>query len=472
MSEPNPTSANPWKSPQRWFVIGLVVLFIGLSVQYTHKILDPKGQRSAIMRWREQLLALDGGENIYDRYVYPNPPIMALLLKPLAEIEPGFVGALLWYYLKVGMTLAALYWLFRLVQGAGPTFPPWAKAVVVLLSLRPIMGDLIHGNVNLFILFLVMAGLYAFHKGRLARGGLYLALAIACKVTPALFVPYLVWKRAWRPLAGCVVGLVLFLWVVPSCFLGWEKNQELLTSWTRQMIVPFLLHGEVTSSHENQSLPGVAQRLLTHSPSFVEYAQEEPHAPVPQRYDNLLDLPPVAAGWLVKGAQLLFVGLVIWCCRTTMAPRAGWRLAAEFAVIVLGMLLFSERTWKHHCVTLMLPFAVLCYYLSACRPRGWLRGYLIGTLVTVALLMAATSSLSSEKEHISRFTLMWEEVSKTSQVYGVYVWSYVLLLAALVVVLGRPDEAEPGAAAEPLALPRARATPAASRAAALASRHS
>src|SRR5205823_14206012 len=27
-----------------------------------------------------------------------------------------------------------------------------------------------------------------------------------------------------------------------------------------------------------------------------------------------------------------------------------WPLAAEFSLIVLGMLLFSERTWKHHCV--------------------------------------------------------------------------------------------------------------------------
>jgi alpha-1,2-mannosyltransferase len=465
MSDQNP-AANPRTPPQRWFVLGLLVLFMALSAQYTAKVLS---DRSAYMRWREQLLALDHGENIYDIYTYPNPPVMALVLRPLAHIEPAFVGALLWYYLKAGMALASLYWVFRLVQGNGPAFPPWAKALVVLLSLRPIMGDLIHGNVNLFILFLVMAGLYAFHKGRSARGGLLLALAIACKVTPALFVPYLVWKRAWKALAGCAVGLVLFLWVVPSCYFGWEKNQELLTSWTRQMIVPFLVHGEVTSSHENQSLPGVAARLLTHSPSFLEYDPEPPHSPRPKRFDNLLDLSPAAAGWLVKGAELLFVGLVIWRCRKPLAARGGWRLAAEFSIIVLGMLLFSERTWKHHCVTLMLPFAVLCYYLSTCRPRGWIRGYLIGTLIAVALLMASTSSVSSEKGTASQFGQAWEVVSKTAQVYGVYVWSYVLLLVALVVVLGRPEEEDAAAPPQPPAVPRIRAVPAPQRGAALAS---
>jgi hypothetical protein len=437
---------------QRWFVAGLIALFVALSVQYTIKVLQ---HRSAFVRWSEQLRALDTGDNIYDHYIYPNPPIMALVLKPLAELEPAWAGALLWYYLKAGMALASLYWVFRLVKGHGVPFPPWAKALTVLLSLRPIMGDLIHGNVNLFILFLVVAGLYAFHKGRQAGGGLLIALAVACKVTPALFVPYLVWKRAWRALAGCAVGLVLFLWVVPACFLGWEKNQELLTSWTRNMIVPFLVNGEVTSSHENQSLPGVMARLLTHSPSFVDYDPAPPHAPRPVRYDNVLDLPAGATSWAVRGTQLLFVGLVLWRCRQALAPAAGWRLAAEFSVVVLGMLLFSERTWKHHCVTLMLPFAVLCYYLGVCRPTFRLKCYLIATLAVVTLLMASTSSISSEKVDISHVTLAWEAMSKAAQVYGVYVWSYLLLLAALVVVLGRREA--PGAAALPepiqLALP-------------------
>ncbi len=435
MSHAN-ASPHPWKSPQRWFMIGLLALFIGLSVQYTIKVLQ---HRSAFGRWAEQLKGLDSGEDIYAKFVYPNPPVMALILKPLTDIEPPFAGALLWYYLKVGMALASFYWVFRIIEGEGIPFPPWVKALVVLLSMRPIIGDLIHGNVNLFILFLVVGGLYAFHRGRQAGGGLLIALAIACKVTPALFLPYLVWKRAWRALAGCAIGLVLFLWVVPSCFLGWQKNQELLTSWADHMIVPFVVHGEVTSSHENQSLPGVAVRLLTHKPSFIVYAPEWPHAPQPQRYDNLFDLPDAAAPWVVKGAELLFVGLVMWRCRQALVPRAGWRLAAEFSIIVLGMLLFSERTWKHHYVTLMLPIAVLCYYLGVCRPGRLMKGYLIATLAAFVVLIGATSSLSPDKAAVSQLAHQWDTVSKAAQVYGAYAWANLLLIAALAVVVGRKE---------------------------------
>src|SRR5207248_5668193 len=100
-----------------------------------------------------------------------------------------------------------LRWVFRLVADAGRPFPPWAQAATVLLSLRPVMGDLHHGNVNLFILFLVAAVLAAYQRRRDFLAGVVLGLAVACTVTPALFLPYFLWKRAWRLLAGAVAGL-------------------------------------------------------------------------------------------------------------------------------------------------------------------------------------------------------------------------------------------------------------------------
>jgi hypothetical protein len=428
------------ESWQRWFVLGLVLFFVVLSIVYGAKVVRDK---SAIVRWHDQLKHLGDGENAWDRYNYPNPPIMALLLRPLVEMPPN-TAAFTWYFVKVGMTLLSLYWVFRLVEQSDQVFPPWAKVLTVLLGIRPIMGDLIHGNINLFILFLVVAALYAFHRGRDVLSGVVLALAIACKVTPALFVPYLVWKRAWKSLAGCAAGLVLFFAVVPSAFLGWQKNAEDLNSWAKNMIVPYVVRGEVTSEHNNQSLPGLAYRLLTHSPSFSSYDEHDRY--VPLEYYNLVTLDRDAVRWLLKGSMVLFAGLVVWSCRTLTDAREGWRLAAEFAVIVLGMLLFSERTWKHHCVTLVLPFAVLAYYLAACRPGWKMRGYLIGSLAAATLLMFATSTgWTSERSGPAAVRLEdfqgMDRLGKLAQVYGAYVWAYLILLAALVVLLRLPAPA-------------------------------
>ena len=330
---------------------------------------------------------LDDGQNIYVKKNYPNPPIMALLLRPLADLPP-LAGALTWYYLKVGMALAAFALTFRLAEESGQPFPSWAKVLTVLLSLRPILGDLTHGNVNLFILFLVVAALTAFRRGRDVLAGVIMALAIACKVTPALFVAYFVWKRAWRALGGVGLGLTLFFFIIPGAVLGWQTNYELLKSWVDQMVTPFLWGGIVTSEHPNQSLPGLIHRLLTHSPSSSTFVNKEY---TPTEYLNWLSLTSAGAGWVIRGFMAAFSAFGIWCCRTPTRPRASAALAAEYALVILGMLLFSERTWKHHSVTLVLPFGVLCYALSGqVGPR--MRAYLIGTLIAVQVALATTST--------------------------------------------------------------------------------
>lgn len=422
-----------WK---RWFLLGLVLYFVVLSFQYFHKITH-KENGSALVRWNNQLLGLMDGEDPYKLYTYPNPPIMALILMPFAKVPP-LLGAVLWFYAKVGMTFLVWYWVFRLVEAHGPPFPDWAKALTILLSLRPVSGDLTHGNVNLFILFLVVAALYAFHRRHDLGAGVVLALAVACKVTPALFVPYFLWKRSWTTLAGGAVGLALFLVVVPGLVLGFQRNGELLASWSDQMVKPFVLQGKVVySEHDNQSVPGLVLRLATASPSFSTYVD---NVYTPVAYHNLLALSDRAAKWLVKVCMGLFAVIIVWSCRTPTAAPRGWRLAAEFGLVVLGMLLFSERTWKHHCVTLTLPLAVICYYLAACRPDRALRAYLVGSLVASVLLMTSTSTAG--------FSPLWERAGKLAQVYGAYVWIYLVLAAALVVLLKQPDEPRLAAALE------------------------
>jgi alpha-1,2-mannosyltransferase len=429
MAAPSKSTPELW---HRLFIVVLLALFAALSVQYSYKAFQDRG---AIGRWYAQLQLFAEGQNIWEEFNYPNPPILAILLMPLTLLPPLY-AALFFFYLKVGMTLAVFHWIFRLVEVPEVLFPPWAKALTVLFSLRMIMSDLNHGNVNLFILFLVVAALYAFHRRRDGIAGLTLALAISCKVTPALFVPYLIWKRAWATLIACAAGMLLFLFFVPSLKSGWDHNVRDLNSWLDGMILPYIKEGKVTSEHQNQSLPGLVFRLATHSPSFSDFDQENQY--VPLQYDNFVSLEPRQAQWIVRACMLAFVVLVIWRCRTPMTGRQGWRLAAEYSVIILGMLLFSERTWKHHCVTLILPFAVICYCLATAKYGATMRCFLIGCLAAATLLIGSTSTIAAAKEGTSHWVQFWDHFGKSAQVYGAFVWAYLVLLAALVVLL-RPQ---------------------------------
>jgi hypothetical protein len=380
---------------------------------------------------------------------------MAILLSPLARLDP-LPMALTWFELKAALTLVALFAVFHLVSQSDRPFPAWAKALAVLLAIRPIVGDLQHGNVNLFILFLVVAALFAYQKGRGVLAGLTLGLAIACKLTPALFIPYFLWKRSWRALGGCLAGVVLFLWpgVVPALVLGAGENQHQLRHWYQCMVYPYTVENKVWSEHNNQSLVGVLYRLTTHSPSASTYDVNKQY--VPTEYANVWELNPAQAHWLVLGCELLFAGVVVWCCRTPAAMHTGWRVTAEFAIVTLGMLLFSERTWKHHCVTLLLPFAVLCYHLATANLSRWLMAYLGSSLAAVAVLMTLPSlgevrglgqwlalqgveSLGAAVMHLGPSC---DVVAKGAEVYGVYVIGHLILLAALAVILRQASRAE------------------------------
>jgi alpha-1,2-mannosyltransferase len=454
------------------FIAALILLLLAVSIKYTAKVLTPRKDghtQSAILRWAKQFQQMQEGENIYAKFNYPNPPILPQMLTPifeLVEANPA-VGALTWFYLKVGLVIVCLLWVFRLVETPGRPFPTWAKLVAVAVSINPVIGDLNHGNVNIFILFLVMATLYSFARGRDLLSGLLLALAVACKVTPALFLVYFAWKRAWRVVIAAGCGLVLSFLILPSLYFavqkgslvdGWEQNWAALTAWEHGMIEPYLFRGEVTSERENQSLPGVLTRLLSHEPSFSKWIE---NVDTPLAYHNASNMDREAVKRIVQACQLGFLLLMVYVCRApiraTGVPktdvRQGWRLAAEYSLILVGMLMFSERTWKHHCVTLVLPFAVICYGAFADgfskRVRFVTRASLVVAAIAILLPTAAEvfgdwtlTSAVGELAPDAQDTLKLNPNSprELAQVYGAYLWAMLALLVGLSsMLLSRSD---------------------------------
>ena len=396
--------------------LGLVVLL--MSLKYAAKIEKPADNglqsRSAFLRWRSMIHELFAGTNVYvGVHEYPNPPIMAIVLKPFADLPPT-AGALTWFYAKVLMTAFAAVWVFRLVS---PEIPDAAKALAILLALPPILGDLSHNNVNIFILFLVSGCLEAYRRGWSFTSGLVLALAIACKVTPLMFLAFFIYKRSAKAVLGCVAGLILWLAIVPGLAFGWERNTELMQSWYALMVKPSLVDNRVTSEHPNQSIPGVVFRLFTRSASFVEYPD---NIPTPAEFHNVADIGTDAARWVVKGCLVSFAILILVTCRSPRGVRQGPRFAAECSLIVIGMLLFSERTWKHHAVTLLLPFAVLSWIVIAGEASRRTRVLTIGILAACAILTNLPGVLP-------------RRAADLSMVYGSYTAAFLSLTIGVVV---------------------------------------
>lgn len=385
---------------------------------------------SAFVRWRPQILQFADGVNIYDNMLFPTPPLMPITLYPLMKL-PTVAGAMCWFALKVAMTSAALVMCFRFVRPREGILPPMFRSLVLLLSLRPILGDLHHGNNNLLILFLVVAMLAAWREGYDVLAGLLLALATTYKVTPALFFVYFAYKGSWRTVAWGLVGMVLFLAVVPSLIIGWEFNKECLRMWFHRMVVPFVREGATSPQEANQSVVGVISRLLT-TPI---------HGQGPYNVDldvNIASLPPAAVKVMIKVVTFAFLGLLAFFCRTRTGDRRDPRLLGEFALVVMTMLFVSERSWKHHYVTVLLPITYLAaeYFSPRIGPRA--RAAIVVSWVFTFSLMAMTSSEIGGLFREGQF-------HKIAQGYGLFMWAGLVLYATVAWrVWARMKEPPPG----------------------------
>ena len=399
----------------RWFfwVLWASIVLVAAAFYY-EKAAD---NRSAFVRWRPQVLQFWAGLNIYgDKMNFPNPPIMPITLYPLMVL-PTVAGAMCWFAIKVALTTATLIMCLEIVQSPGRLLPPMFRSLILLLSLRPILGDLHHGNNNLVILFLIVAMFYAWRCGYDVVAGLLLALAASYKVTPALFFIYFAYKRSWRTVGWGALGLVLFLLIVPSAIIGPQFNWECLTTWCQRMVTPFVAGRAKSFQESNQSLFGVLTRLLTEMmPGKGRY---EVHLDL-----NLASWPPWLVGYLIKAVALSLLGLLAFLCRTPAKNRRDSRLLGEVALVVLTMLFVSERSWKHHYVTVLIPYCYLVaeFFSSHVGPRS--RTVIVGAWAVSFSLMAATST---------EFGGWFAEGQghEIAQGYGSFLWAGVVLYATV-----------------------------------------
>ncbi|GAC1463120.1 MAG: hypothetical protein NVSMB9_00190 [Isosphaeraceae bacterium] len=392
-----------------WVLTGVIAL--AAAIVHAGKVAD---ERSAFIRWRPQVIAFWGGENIYETHHFPNPPIMPIMLLPLMALPP-VTGGTCWFLFKLALTAIAVAICFRIVRPTTGPLPSWFQAGVLVFSLRPILSDLHHGNNNLIILFLIVAALECWRRGYDVLAGLVLALSISYKVTPALFVFYFMIKGSWRLVAATLLGLGLFLLVVPSMVIGPRFNALCLGAWWHHMLSPFLTKGASSPQEINQSMIGVLTRLLT--ATKIGDGRYDVHMAV-----NLVSWPGPTVSLLLKGLSVGLVGLLALFCRTRTDRRDDPKLLGEFALVVLTMLFLSERSWKHHYVTLLLPYTYLMWQFAYFEMKSWARACLASAMWGSVLLMATTSTELGGS--------LGSQGHKLAQAYGMFFWAGVVLYIA------------------------------------------
>jgi alpha-1,2-mannosyltransferase len=287
-----------------------------------------------------------GGKYVFTPHLYsfvlPNtslpftyPPFAALLFAPWQRAFSSVPSVqTVWTMGNVVALVGVLVLSVRLVKPSLDRMATWRLALALSLPallLNPVLITIGFGQVNLFVTFLVMWDLLSERRigKRQLPLGVATGLAAAVKLTPLLFVPYLVLTRRWR---GAVTAMVTFVGCELLTFAVSPSSSK--AYWTKAIFKPGRA-GDLTIV-DNQNLWGVLDRFT--------------HGVLP---DGLM-LPLLV---LTAAAGLL------------LAAQAHRRSSPLLGVLICAAtcLLVSPISWVHHLVW-VVP-AILWLAFAPDRPR-------------------------------------------------------------------------------------------------------
>ncbi|MFV2017455.1 glycosyltransferase 87 family protein [Micromonospora sp. LOL_023] len=319
-----------------------------------YNFFDMRIYHGAILWWA------NGGE-LYE-FIAPEttlgftyPPFAGLTMLPMALVPMITAG---WINVALGivtLTAVLMVLLGPIADRCG--WPRWfvvGLAVPLAVAIEPSRETLGYGQVNLLLFGLVIADLVALRwraapvPHRLAAGGPLrrfffsgiwagagIGLATSIKLTPALFIVYLLVTRQWRAAAAAIgTGAAV---TIGAMLIAADESATYFTSvlWDTSRV-------GVADMTPNQSLAGVLARL----------------------YDSM-QTPGLL--WISFASLLLALGL----SRAAHAHADGDELTA-FTLIGLTANVISPISWSHHLVFVIPAIIVLAD--AALRRRSASRG--------------------------------------------------------------------------------------------------
>jgi alpha-1,2-mannosyltransferase len=304
-----------------------------------HDFFDLRVYRGAVEWWLQ-------GKSLYtfglghSAYGFTYPPFAAVVMVPLAWLRATAAAVLVTLASATVIVVITAWLVAPVARRHGWT--PWfavALAVPVVLALDPIRETLGYGQLNMFIFALVLADLVALRRGW-AWAGAGIGLATAMKLTPGLFVVFLVLigrRRAAAVATGTFLGATLLGFVFnPSGSRLYWTTEVWDTSRVGRLDKP-----------SNQSVLGMLA-----------------HVADPGQPDRRL--------WALLAGAVLVVGM--W--RAVRAYRRGDDLVA-FTLAGVTACLISPISWTHH-LYWVVPALVVLVDVAAGTPLhetapGWLR---------------------------------------------------------------------------------------------------
>jgi hypothetical protein len=261
-----------------------------------------------------------------------HPPTSVLLAIPLARLSyyDAFFAWNLLSLLPLGASL------FLTARALAIRLTPWSALPIytLLLVCNPLHQQLLQGQLNLVLLFLIVGVWSADRTDRLVLAGLLLGAATTIKLYPAFLFLYFILQHRWRAVAAGAASIVA-LAIVTAAVVGIESYRDYLLN-----VMPTL--GPWRSSWPNVSIPGFWTKLFN------------PDGNVGMTVP-LVRSPAVAVAGTWISCALVVAATVAAVLRARSRSERDW----AFATCITAMLLVTPIVWDHYFLLLLLPVALL-----------------------------------------------------------------------------------------------------------------
>jgi hypothetical protein len=330
-------------------------------------------------------LVLQGGEVYPDqwhKFPFMYPPPCAVFLAPISALgKTGLVVVLA--LVNAAAWICCILFSVRLVTGEKRRGHVLLYLIPNLLIGAHVWGNFLLGQPSLVLLALMLGAFLSLGRKKNILAGVLIAIAAAIKAFPVIAIVYLVYRRYWTAAATLLLALAFLLIIFPIPFRGYELARQDLQRWSSGMLFKYDETGVGqrlgrSNSWKNQSIWGVANRLLRHVEYDHKYA---PHEPL---FANVADLEFNSVNRIILAAALL-LGIAFMAVMPAPGRRTQETDAIEFALPLLLMLIFTPLSFGYLFVWLLYPLTVVVQRVLTGSGSRTLLGCVMAAMVLLAL---------------------------------------------------------------------------------------
>lgn len=316
------------------FMLVLAIVYLGVEFQ---KLADFR-------------IYLDAGKllnqkrDIYSRnelndFKYYYSPLFACFISLFSNLN-YLIPTLIW-------KLFNLFLLFRIwkilenhfldLETLKPQHKDWFR-IFTFLGIYLFAAESLHyAQMTIFMLYAILEGIkLVFFQKKLILGSLLIALAINIKIIPVVLLPYLIYRKEFKP-AMYILAFVIVSLLLPALFVGWEYNSFLHNAWWNSINPLNSEHIVDVDERGFHSLSSLFGSLFSSELGNLHNLQIRRH---------ILDLEPQIISMILNFSRFILIVCTIWILKLpafTPAANRKQQLCEIGYILLITPLIFPHQ---------------------------------------------------------------------------------------------------------------------------------